>query len=261
MSFAVAHDDRQWGHADFAIPGFKYGMTTLGKSPFRLEPGFDRIPGMPFIQDIGRRSRYSIRSEKRPENSRLTESTGLEAILAANRSLLARYVRTRLRNDQAIEDVLQELWLKVQTVDSGPISEPLAYLYRMAENLVLDRKRAEQRRTARDHHWTEHRADGCNLSADTAPSPERIVVARDYLRRVDARLAKLPERTVFVFRAVRIDKRPQKELATELGISVSAVEKHLQRAYREVISVKEELEQDISEPQTRIAEGVGHDAG
>lgn len=236
-------------------------MNALAISSVWLETGPERARLMPFKHDIGRRPRYRSGREQYSEIARLNGSTGLEAVLATNRAVLARFVRVRLRNDEAVEDVLQELWLKVQTVDSGPIAEPLAYLYRMSENLVLDRKRAEQRRVARDHHWTEHRADGNDLSADAAPSPERVVIARDYLRRIDARLAELPERTVFVFRAVRIDKRPQRELAEELGISVSAIEKHLQRAYREVVAVKEELEADSIETRPRVVEGVGHEAG
>ena len=230
-------------------------MNALSPSLVVSELSIGRFVTPPIKQDFQRHSRYRQQRGQRTHSNRLTGSTGLDAIFAANRALLARYVRVRLRNDEAIEDVIQELWLKVQTVDSGPIAEPLAYLYRMAENLVLDRKRAEQRRVARDHLWTEHCADGDDLSADVAPSPERVVIARDYLRRVDARLALLPERTLFVFRAVRIDKRPQKELATELGISVSAVEKHLQRAFREVISVKEELESDEFEPRPRSVGG------
>jgi DNA-directed RNA polymerase specialized sigma24 family protein len=63
-----------------------------------------------------------------------------------------------------------------------------------------------------------------------------------------------------LFRAVRIDKRPQRELAEELGISISAVEKHLQRAYREVVAVKEELDADSIETCPRNVEGVGYEA-
>jgi RNA polymerase sigma factor (sigma-70 family) len=248
-------------NADSAMHQRQFSMNAIAISLKWTKPSYYRIWVLPFIHDNRRSLAYRSRCEQRLEYLPLTEPVGLGAVLADKHAILARYVRVRLRNDEAVEDVLQELWLKVQTVDSGPIAEPMAYLYRMAENLVLDRKRAEQRRAARDHNWTEHRADGGDLSADTAPSPERIVVARDYLRRVDARLAQLPDRTVFVFRAVRIDKRLQKELAAELGISVSAVEKHLQRAYREVISVKEELERDRSEPYLGVAEGVGYDAG
>lgn len=247
--------------ADFTKPRRQFIMNALAISVDLPASGRRNVATAPILGDIRAFVSYRKPHGKRFEIIRLTGSTGLEVVLAANRSILARFVRARLRDDAALDDVLQELWLKVQTVDSGPIAEPLAYLYRMADNLVLDRKRAERRREARDHHWSELRANGSDLAADAEPSPERVVVARDYLRKVDARLALLPERTIYIFRAVRIDKRPQKELASELGISVSAVEKHLQRAFREIISVKEDLELDHSEPQPRIVEEVGHEAG
>ena len=234
-------------------------MTALALRLGSIEPQRWHWPAAPMPGDNQRVLAYPARRESAFESAGLTAPTGLEAVMAANRALLARFARLRLRDEEAVEDILQELWLKVRIVDSGPIAEPLAYLYRMTENLVLDRKRAEQRRVARDHQWAERRAGNEDLTADAAPSPERIVIARDFLHRVDARLAQLPERTAYVFRAVRIDKRAQKELAVELGISVSAVEKHLQRAYREIVSVREELEGAQVAPPDQVREGVGHD--
>lgn len=214
----------------------------------------------PFVHDNGWRLHYYPRHDTSAEIVFLRGDSGLEAVLAANRALLVRFVRARLRADDAVDDILQELWVKVHSLEPGPIAEPLAYLYRMAENLVLDKKRAEARRIARDHDWSERRANGASLETDPAPNPERIAVARDFLERVNARLGQLPERTVEIFHAVRVEKRPQKELASELGISVSAIEKHLQRAYREVIIAREELEQDPVPPMPVKVEGVAHEA-
>lgn len=190
----------------------------------------------------------------------LSQAAGLESVLEANRAAIARFARARLRQDDAVEDVLQDLWLKIRSIETGPIAEPLAYLYRMTDNLILDRRRAESRRSARDHGWSERQSDGSSLGTDARPSPERHILGRDMLNKVNARLKQLPERTVAVFYAVRVDKRPQKDLASELGISVSAIEKHLQRAYREIVTVKEELEQDRFAVQPLIGEGIGHNA-
>ncbi len=83
-----------------------------------------------------------------------------------------------------------------------------------------------------------------------------MLVARDQLRRVDAVLDTLPERTAFAFRAVRIDGVPQKQIAAEMGISLSAVEKHLQRGYRAVLDFKQRLDVEIDAPQRQWAEGI-----
>lgn len=187
----------------------------------------------------------------------MTEANGLEAIFMANRPALSRYLRVRLRGDGDGEDILQDLWLKLADIDASLIAEPLAYLYRTAENLVLDRRRSAQRRSTREQEWTKGHIDGSIAAPrDAQPSAERALVARDQLRRVDAVLDALPERTAFAFRAVRIDGTPQKQLAAEMGISVSAVEKHLQRGYRAVLELKQQLDVDIDAPQRQVAEGI-----
>lgn len=187
----------------------------------------------------------------------MTEASGLETIFLANRPALSRYLRVRLRGDGDGEDILQDLWLKLADIDASVIAEPLAYLYRSAENLVLDRRRSAQRRTAREREWTKGHIEGSIAAPrDAQPSADRLLVARDQLRRVDAVLDTLPERTAFAFRAVRIDGVPQKQIAAEMGISLSAVEKHLQRGYRAVLELKQQLDADIDAPQRQWAEGI-----
>ena len=187
----------------------------------------------------------------------MTEAPGLEAMFLANRAALLRYLRVRLRGDGDGEDILQDLWLKLADIDASLIAEPLAYLYRAAENLVLDRRRSAQRRNAREQEWTKGHIEGSIAAPrDAQPSADRLLVARDQLRRVDAVLDTLPERTAFAFRAVRIDGVPQKQIAAEMGISLSAVEKHLQRGYRAVLDLKQQLDVEIDAPQRQWAEGI-----
>ena len=174
----------------------------------------------------------------------------------AQRPALARFLRARLRGDGDAEDILQDLWLKLATFDGRPVAEPLAYLYRMAENLVRDRHRSASRRTNRETAWTKDHIEGTfEAPIDPQPSAERQLLARDHLRRVNAALDMLPERTAFAFRAVRIDGTPQKEIAAQMAISVSAVEKHLQKAYRAVIVVQSKLDADHELPQRLAHEG------
>ena len=178
-------------------------------------------------------------------HSRVNQVGGLESIFMANRQALQRFLQARLRGTGDPEDILQDLWLKLESLETGPVAEPLAYLYRMTENLVRDRHRSASRRTMRETNWTKDHIEGSvDAPVDGQPSAERILLARDHLRRVNAALDELPEKTAFAFRAVRIDGTPQKEIAAQMGISVSAVEKHLQRAYRRVIELQHDLDAD-----------------
>jgi len=184
------------------------------------------------------------------------QSNGLlRAALLEHRAALLRYFIARRVPPEEAEDVLQDLVVKLESHASGPVAEPRAYLYRMAENLLLDRIRSDGRRRGREQAWVAAQA-GAALDADDRPSAEQALIARERLDLVSKALADLPERTLFVFRRYRIDGVPQREIASEIGISLSAVEKHLQKAYQVVVEARKRLDADSPGPQRPVgAEG------
>jgi len=157
-----------------------------------------------------------------------TES-GLKAVFLAERPMLARLLAARLGGPDDAEDALQDMWLKLDQFVDRPVADPAAYLFRMAANLAADRRLSAARRGARDTGWMEAQSE-----ADDIPDIERTLIAREQLRQVEAALDALPERTRTAFRMFRLEGRPQREIAGTLGISVSGVEKLLQRAYRQI---------------------------
>ena len=147
------------------------------------------------------------------------------------RDRLLRYLRARGGGADA-EDLLQELWLKVDADLDVTVIEPTAYLFRMAHNLMLDRLRGARRREGREQSY--HEAD----DGDAAPDAIHALLARERLREVVAILSALGARTDRIFRMHRIEGIAQTRIASELGISLSAVEKHLQKAYRALVEYK-----------------------
>lgn len=156
----------------------------------------------------------------------------LRSLFMECRPALLRFLRARGAAAEEAEDLIQDLYLKLDSQPIGAVAEPRAYLYRMADNLMLDRRRASQRRDRREEAWSD--IDG----AGARPATDDALISQEQLRLVTAALATLPERTVEIFRRFRIEGERQKAIAANFDISVSAVEKHLQRAYEVVLAFK-----------------------
>ncbi|NWM55037.1 RNA polymerase sigma factor, partial [Escherichia coli] len=75
------------------------------------------------------------------------------------RGELLRFLVARTGNPAEAEDLLQELWLRIRDATPGPVANGRAYLYRAAQNLVLDRLREARRREARDKDWSDTQAE------------------------------------------------------------------------------------------------------
>lgn len=166
--------------------------------------------------------------------------TGLQAVFLANRDRLLRFLAAHGAGDAA-EDVLQELWIKLSTSSPGPVAQPLSYLYRAANNLMLDRYRSVRQAAKRDSDWSAVEHDGTDRAQD--PVGERPLIARQQLDIVQQALDTLGERAALAFRRHRIDGVPQKLIARELGVSLSTVETDLRKAYRVLIEVRRRLDE------------------
>lgn len=80
------------------------------------------------------------------------------------------------------DDVTQSLRLRVQRIaDVPPITNPRAYLYRLAANLAIDHLKGEMRRLQVDVE-----AQALLWGSDEALAADRVVIASDALACVEA---------------------------------------------------------------------------
>ncbi|NWD87899.1 RNA polymerase sigma factor, partial [Pseudomonas sp. K5002] len=98
------------------------------------------------------------------------------------------------------------------------------YLLRCAGNIAIDHLRSEGARVRSSEGWLPEQQDnqGCE--------PQAALEAGNDLRHVEAALRSLPERTRQIFLLNRIHGRKYAEIAKAMGLSQSAVEKHMMRA-------------------------------
>jgi RNA polymerase sigma factor (sigma-70 family) len=140
-------------------------------------------------------------------------------------SLLA-WFRRRVPDQFEAEDLVQESFLRVvQRGDADQVEHLEGYIYRTATSVLTDRHR---RRVVR--HADEHLAEDDAPEVANDDDPYSSLVGRRTLAVVAAALDDLPERTKTVFVLRRLEGLRHKEIGVRLGISVSAVEKHMERA-------------------------------
>lgn len=167
----------------------------------------------------------------------------MRQLLVEMRDELKRFMLSRQCDPAEVDDLLQDLFVKLTTGKTGPVGNPRAYLYQMANNLLLDRRRGRERQSRRDDSWARSQF-GQDLREDPAASPERVAIDRNLLAQVEAALREMPERTADILRRYRLEGQSQKVIAEEIGISLSAVEKHLQRAYRVLLELRSEIDDE-----------------
>lgn len=165
---------------------------------------------------------------------------GLQSIFLANRERLLRFLVAHGAGDAA-EDLLQEVWIKIAAPGTAPIGQPLSYLFRVANNLMLDRYRSAKSATKRDIEWTA--AATTRPGTSDQPIGERPIIAREHLQIAERTLQALGERPAAIFRRFRLDGISQRQIAAEMGISLSTVEADLRRAYSAMLELRRRLDE------------------
>lgn len=138
-------------------------------------------------------------------------------------ALLAFFLR-RVRDRHIAEDLVQDTLVRaLGKADIG--DQPDAYMFKIAQNLLIDHTRRRQVRDA-----FVHLAAGDTQRDHDPLHPERILQGREQLARIAEALADLPERTRTMFILYRIENLSQDAVAEAFGISTSAVKQHIAKA-------------------------------
>jgi RNA polymerase sigma-70 factor (ECF subfamily) len=142
------------------------------------------------------------------------------------RQPLAAYFRRRIRDAAEIDDLVQEVFSRIIAREGDrPVEHLASYVFQTAASALTDRAR---RRAVR--HTDSHVPFEPDRHGGQDGGPEYALAARDDLKTVAAALMRLPERTRNIFVLHRLEGYKYREIGEQLGISASAVEKHMLRA-------------------------------
>jgi len=155
-----------------------------------------------------------------------SDRSSLLRLLVAHYEELTGYLTRRLGSSGAASDVVHDTYLRLQGLGAVPdLDNPRAYLYRVADNIALDRLRGDGRR---DRRFASSDLLAALPSED--PGAEERMVQEQRLRLLARVIDELPARRRQVFLLHKIDGLSHGEVARRLGISRSMVEKHVMRA-------------------------------
>jgi RNA polymerase sigma factor (sigma-70 family) len=142
------------------------------------------------------------------------------------RHWLTRYFGRRVRDHAEVEDMVQDVFTRIVARDAAePVEHLGAYVLRTASSVMTDRLRRRASRVT-----ALHVSFDADLHGEAEIDPERVFTGKEDLHAATAALLSLPERTRSVFVLRRLEGMRHREIAARLGISVSAVEKHMLRA-------------------------------
>ncbi|HWU15143.1 MAG TPA: sigma-70 family RNA polymerase sigma factor [Caulobacter sp.] len=155
---------------------------------------------------------------------RQTRSLPSQLDLLAYEPGLRRYFRRRAPAGQ-VDDLVQEVFTRLLTLRDPEVVQDLErYIFVVAAS-VLSR-----------HHRRRPPWQAMDNIEDFSPpdevTPERSLIGKQDVEVILAVLDELPTRTRHVFLLHRFEEMTYQRIARELGVSVSAVEKHMMAALK-----------------------------
>ena len=161
----------------------------------------------------------------------------LIAAFLRKRPDLIKIFTARLRSPTAAEDLVQDIYLRLASMDAdfAPENED-GYLFRIGSNLMLDRLKVERRAVNREHQWQA--SQGAILQGEQVadePDAEQQTAGRQRLEQIVAIVDTLPPKAAEAFRLHKFSGLTHQEVAEKMGISRSAVEKHISAALKQLL--------------------------
>ncbi len=156
---------------------------------------------------------------------------------------LMQFLRRNWQNKSEIEDLLQEVYVRVFEASRREIPRSARqFVFTTAHNLLINRFRQQQIvpiDAVADLETLEVAAE--------EPTPDRVAIAHEEFRLLQAAIDRLPPRCREAIVLGRIEGLTGREIAQRMGVSEAAVSKHLARG---LSALSDTLHRDINEDRS-----------
>ncbi|MDR6709305.1 RNA polymerase sigma-70 factor (ECF subfamily) [Novosphingobium sp. 1748] len=171
-----------------------------------------------------------------PHDGQDTATTDLGLIYAVEAPRLRRYFRSRLRSADDASDLVQEAFARLVGAMAKEVPQrPVAYLQRIARNLLFNRTKRMEARVMRFHVSFD---DGYE-HAIRPDQTDRLELA-DVMRIYRRALSELSDKTRQAFLLHRVEELTYKEIGERLGLSIPTVQYHVARALAHIDAALEQ---------------------
>jgi len=154
------------------------------------------------------------------------------------RPALVKYFKRKTGNPMEAEDLAQDVLLRALT---HPVwktqNQAKGYIFRTAVNRWRDNLRRQRIRGA-VLAWDETSPESIDENARSENLPERVLIAREELHQVVRALEGMNARTRTVLMLIKLEQMRIATVAEMLGISVSAVGKHLAKGIAQLAALR-----------------------
>ena len=166
-----------------------------------------------------------------PPDARAEDGALVRVFLEKRENLLL-FLAARTRSMSMAEDLVQDLYLKISTIEAGTeVRTPVALLYRMAANVMVDHVRSTQRSSRRNAQWRlDNRQDLGGEEVVDGPPADEVVMGKQRARQLADAVTELPPQMGRAFRLHKLEGLSQAQTAQAMGVSVKMIEQHIQAA-------------------------------
>ena len=177
-------------------------------------------------------------SKKDMSRTKANARSSISAVFVENNLFLKSFLARFFSEQQDIEDVAQEAYLRAYVAEQEKeIEQPKAFLFRIAKNVALTKL------TQKSKQITDYIAEtSASLVIETTASAEEESEAREHLGLYCEAVADLPDKCRQAFLLCKVHGLAHKEIAERMDLTVSSVEKYLRKAIRSCKSYIDEHE-------------------
>lgn len=158
----------------------------------------------------------------------------VEQAIRKHHGMLLNWLAKKLGNAADAADVAQDVYMRIyRFARTGMVENPQALLFKTAANLAINELKRRQRVLQRQVTTTDDTvADVVAEVATDDPTPEEAMDRKQNIHALVDAIRQLPEKPRMAFVKNRFEGKTYGDIAVEMGVSESTVEKYMMDALK-----------------------------